>query len=462
MPIPAAARRVVITGLGAVTPIGLDTASTWRAMLGGMSGAADITRFDTDGYGTTFACEVKGFDPLGYMDRKLARRLDLVCQFAIAAADEALRDAGLAPETIPDSLRNEIGVVFGTGIGGIQTFQDQAEAWVKGGPRKISPFFIPMMIPDMTPGIISIQYGLRGPNHCVVSACATGNHNLADAIALVRAGHANVIVTGGSEAAICELGVGGFVAMHALSTRNDSPATASRPFDATRDGFVMGEGAGALIVESLDHALARGATIYAEVLAVGASADAYHLTAPHPEGLGARLAMERALAEAGLAPDDVDTINMHGTSTPLGDVAESAAIRAVFGAHADPGDGALTATSTKSMTGHMLGAAGAVEALASVLSLVDQVVPPTINHTHADPECTLHYAFNTPEHRTADRPLRVALSNAFGFGGHNTTAVFAAYDGPNARGRSPVLSMPHHAPDTTAGGPGALDPTAAW
>lgn len=458
----SAVRRVVITGLGAVTPLGLSTAATWRAMLAGVSGAAGITRFDSAGYGTTFACEVKGFDPLGYMDRKLARRLDPVCQYALAAADEALRDAGLAPEVIPDALRNEIGVVFGTGIGGIQTFQDQAEAWVRGGPRKISPFFIPMMIPDMTPGIISIQHGFRGPNHCVVSACATGNHNLADAIALVRAGHANVVVSGGSEAAICELGVGGFAAMHALSTRNDSPATASRPFDATRDGFVIGEGAGALIVEGLDHALDRGATIYAEVLAVGASSDAYHITAPHPEGLGARLAMERALAEANLLPDAVDTINMHGTSTPLGDVAESAAIRALFGPRADQGGGTLTATSTKSMTGHLLGAAGGVEAIASVLALVDQVVPPTINHANADPDCTLHYAFNTPEHRPTDRPLRVALSNAFGFGGHNTCAVFSAYDGPNARGRSLDIPAPGAPEDRSTTGPAPLTPTAAW
>jgi 3-oxoacyl-[acyl-carrier-protein] synthase II len=421
-------RRVVITGIGAVTPLALSAAGTWRAMLAGQSGAAPITRFDATGHSTTFACEVKGFDPLTVMDRKLARRLDPVSQYALAAADEALRDAGLRPETIPELERTRIGVVFGTGIGGIQTFQEQSEAWVRGGPRKLSPFFIPMMIPDMAGGIISIQYGFRGPNHCVVSACATGNHNLGDAVALVRAGHADVIVTGGSEAAICELGVGGFGAMHALSTRNDDPATASRPFDATRDGFVLGEGAGALIVEALDHALAREASIYAEVLGMGASADAYHITAPHPEGLGARLAMERALAEAGLSPEAVDTINMHGTSTALGDAAESAAIGAVFGAHADAGARSLTATSTKSMTGHMLGAAGAVEAIASILALVDQVVPPTINHANPDPACALHYAFNSAEHRSADRPLRVALSNAFGFGGHNTCAVFAAYD----------------------------------
>ena len=419
-------RRVVITGIGAVTPLGLDARASWQAMLAGRSGAAPITRFDASAYTTRFACEVKGFDPHAVMDRKLARRLDPVCQYALAAADEALRDAGLAPETLAADERERIGVVFGTGVGGIQTFQEQAAAWAHGGPRKLSPFFIPMMIPDMAAGIVSIQYGLRGPNHAVVSACATGNHSLADALALVRAGEAEVIVAGGSEAAVCELGVGGFAAMHALSTRNDTPWTASRPFDATRDGFVLGEGAGALIVESLEHARARGAPIYAELLAVGASADAHHLTAPHPEGLGARLAMERALTAAGLPPEAVDTINMHGTSTPLGDTAESHAVRAVFGAHADR----LTATSTKSMTGHLLGAAGAVEAIASVLAITDQVVPPTINHVTPDPGCDLHYAFGAAERRS----VRVAISNAFGFGGHNTCAVFAEYEGPARRG----------------------------
>jgi 3-oxoacyl-[acyl-carrier-protein] synthase II len=416
-----ASKRVVITGMGAITPLGNSVPAMWRAMLGGLSGAAAITGFDATGYDTTFACEVRGFDPRDVMDRKLANRLDPVCHYGLAAADEALRDTGLVTDDLTDSQRNRIGVVFGTGIGGIQTFQQQATAFVNGGPRRVSPFFIPMMIPDMVAGIISIQHQLRGPNHAVVSACATGNHNLADAVALIRAGEADAIVCGGSEAAVCEMGVAGFSAMKALSTRNDSPTTASRPFDATRDGFVLGEGAGALVVESLEHALERGARIYAEVLGVGASADGYHITAPHPEGLGARLAMERALNQSGLQPNEVDTINMHGTSTPLGDVAESGAVRAVFGAHADK----LTATSTKSMTGHMLGAAGAVEAIASVLAITDGVVPPTINHSEADPDCDLHYAFNAPERR----PIRVALSNAFGFGGHNTCAVFAAYEG---------------------------------
>ncbi|MBV9881111.1 MAG: beta-ketoacyl-ACP synthase II [Gemmatirosa sp.] len=448
--------RVVITGLGAVTPLGNTVPATWRALVAGVSGAAPIRSFDATGYDTTFACEVKGFDPLDVMDRKLANRLDPVCHYALAAADEALRDAGLDSTALSEAQRDRIGVVFGSGIGGIQTFQQQTTAFVRGGPRRVSPFFIPMLIPDMVPGIISIEHGLRGPNHAVVTACATGNHNLADAAALIRDGQADAIVCGGSEAAVCELGVAGFAAMKALSTRNDSPATASRPFDATRDGFVLGEGAGALVVESLEHALARGATIYAEVLSVGASADAYHITAPHPEGLGARLAMERALAQAGLQPEQVDTINMHGTSTPLGDVAESRAIREVFGAHADR----LTATSTKSMTGHLLGAAGAVEAIASVLAITDGVVPPTINHREPDPACDLRYALNVPERRT----VRVALSNAFGFGGHNTCAVVAAYEGPGtARGALLDARDTHEAPTVVPGAvTAATEPSGAW
>ncbi len=412
--------RVVITGLGAVTPLGLNVADTWRNMLAGVSGAAPIKQFDASEYATTFACELKGFDARNFMDRKIANRFDPVCHFALAACSEALNDAGLTSATLTDSERNRIGVVFGSGIGGIQSFQNQTEVFVKKGPDKVSPFFIPMLIPDMTAGLISIEHGLRGPNHSVVTACATGNHNLGDALLLIRDGQADVIVTGGAEAAICGVGVGGFCAMKALSTRNDDPATASRPFDASRDGFVIGEGAGALVLESLEHARARGARIYAEVLSVGASADAHHITAPHPEGLGARLAMERALSQAGITAQDVDTVNMHGTSTPLGDVAESLAIRQLFGAHAD----VAIATSTKSMTGHTLGAAGAIEAIASVLSIVDGVVPPTINHTEPDPACDLRYAFNAP----VKAPVRVAMSNAFGFGGHNTSALFARYD----------------------------------
>jgi 3-oxoacyl-[acyl-carrier-protein] synthase II len=412
--------RVVITGMGAMTPLGLSVDSFWTALLAGTSGAAPISAFDAADWETNFACELKGFDALSYMDRKLANRLDPYAQYAVAATAAAFRDAALDPASLTEQARERIGVIFGSGIGGLQTFEKQTLAYHTHGRRRISPFFVPMMIPDMAAGVISIQYGLRGPNHAIVTACATGNHNLADAVHAIRRGEADVVLSGGSEAPICAMGVGGFIASRALSTRNDSPETASRPFDATRDGFVIGEGAGALVLESLEHAEQRGARIYAEVLDVGVSADAYHMTAPHPEGIGARLAMERALAAAGIAPGDVDTINMHGTSTPLGDAAESAAIRTMFGEHADR----LTATSTKSMTGHMLGAAGAIEAIASVLAIVHDVVPPTINFSEPDPQCDLPYAFNAPVHR----PVRVALSNAFGFGGHNTCAVFRAYD----------------------------------
>jgi 3-oxoacyl-[acyl-carrier-protein] synthase II len=412
--------RVVVTGMGAVTPLGLGVPAFWDALLAGVSGAAPITRFDASGFTTRFACEVKGFDPLDHMDRKQANRLDPFAQYALVAAAEAVRDAGIDPSSLSESEKDRVGVVFGSGIGGIHTFQEQTRAYVTGGPKRISPFFVPMMIPDIAAGMISIEYGFRGPNHCVVSACATGNHNLADAAALVRAGEADVIVCGGSEAAICEMGLGGFAAMKALSTHNDAPEQASRPFDAGRDGFVLGDGAGALVVESAAHAARRGARVYAEVLAVGASADAHHITAPHPEGVGARLAMERALAAAGLTPADVDAINMHATSTPLGDAAESSAVRRVLGDCA----GRATVTSTKSMTGHMLGAAGAVEAIASVLSIVHGVVPPTINQDDPDPTITLTVARNA----AVRRPVRVALSNAFGFGGHNTCAVFGKYE----------------------------------
>jgi 3-oxoacyl-[acyl-carrier-protein] synthase II len=414
-------RRVVVTGMGAVTPLGLSVESFWQAMLRGESGARPIQGFDASDLPTRFACELQGFDPLAYFDRKKARHLDAFCHFAVAAADEALRDAGLAPDKLSEEERDRIGVIFGTGIGGFQTLRDQVQEMVTKGPRRLSPFFIPMIIPDMASGILSIRYGFRGPNHCVVSACATGNHNLADAAALIRSGQADAVLTGGTEASVTDLGIGGFSAMKALSTRNDEPQKASRPFDVDRDGFVLGDGAGALLLESEEHAVARGARIYAEVLAVGASSDAYHITAPHPEGLGARLAMAAALRQAGLAREDVDAINMHATSTPLGDESESHAVRAFFGDHADR----LTVTSTKSMTGHLLGAAGAVEAIASILSIVHGIVPPTINLDHPDPQCNLNIAANTPVHR----PVRVALSNAFGFGGHNTCAVFREYAG---------------------------------
>jgi 3-oxoacyl-[acyl-carrier-protein] synthase II len=414
-----AGERVVVTGLGVVSPVGIGVNEAWRALVRGTSGAAPITSFDASAFTTTFACEVKGFSALDHMDRKLAGRTDIFTHYAVASAGEAIRDADLRPATMTQGQRDRVGVIFGSGQGGLRTFQEQTRAYLEGGPRRLSPFFVPMMIVDMAPGVISMMHGFRGPNHSVVSACATGNHNLADAMVAIQRGEADVVIAGGSEASVCELGLGGFAAMRALSTRNDAPAAASRPFDAGRDGFVMGEGAGALVLESLAHAERRGARIHAELLAVGAAADAYHMTAPHPEGAGAVLAMERALAQAGIEREAVDTINMHGTSTPLGDASESAAIRRVFGAHADR----ITPTSTKSMTGHMLGAAGAVEAVASVLSLVHQAVPPTINFHDPDPACDLPYALN----EAVRRPVGVALSNAFGFGGHNTTAVFRAW-----------------------------------
>jgi 3-oxoacyl-[acyl-carrier-protein] synthase II len=412
------ADRVVVTGLGALTPIGDNVSRFWEALVAGRSGAAPITGFDASAWETTFACQVKAFDPAAHLERKLANRLDPYAQYAVVAADEAIADAGIAPANLPRAARERIGVIVGSGIGGIQTLEKQSAVLHTQGRRRVSPFLIPMMIPDMAAGVISMRHGLHGPNHAVVSACATGNHNLEDALHAIRRGEADVVVCGGSEAPICALGVAGFAASRALSTRNASPETASRPFDADRDGFVMGEGAAALVVESLAHARRRGARIYAEVLGTGSSADAHHMTAPHPEGLGASLAMRRALQASAIAAEEVDTINMHATSTELGDVAESRAIRGVFGAHADR----LTATSTKSMTGHMLGAAGSAEAIASILSIVHGIVPPTINHERDDPACDLAYAFNTP----VRRPVRVAMSNAFGFGGHNSSVVFAA------------------------------------
>ena len=413
-------RRVVVTGMGAITPVGNTDKESWDALLRGVSGAAPITRFDASALATRFACEVKGFDPTAHIDRKLAGRTDRYSQFALVAADEAVRDAGLVPADMPSDERDRVGVFVGTGIGGIETFEAQALTFARSGPRRLSPFFIPMMIPNMASGLIAMRYGFRGPGHAVSSACATGNHALADALAAIQLGHTNLALAGGSEAAVCALGIGGFDAMRALSTRNDSPETASRPFDVTRDGFVLGEGAGVLVIESLDHAERRGARIYAELCAVGAAADAYHMTAPDPEGTGVRLAMQRALDESGIAAHEVDTINMHATSTALGDEAESAAVRTLFGAHANT----MVATSTKSMTGHLLGAAGAVEAIWSVLAIVHGVVPPTINVTERDPKCDLTFALGAP----VKRPIRVALNNAFGFGGHDTCAAFRAVD----------------------------------
>ncbi len=410
----SSSRRVVVTGLGALTPIGNTVPAYWDAMMAGRSGAAPITHFDASDYATQFACELKDFDAAEHLDRKEARRQDPFCHFALVASDEAVRDAGIDQWSADE--RADVGVVFGSGIGGMKLFQDQVVTYAESGHRRLSPFFVPMMIIDMAPGLISMRHGFMGPNYATVSACATGNNAIGDAYLLIQNGLADTMVAGGTDASITEVGVGGFSNMKALSTRNDSPETASRPFDATRDGFVMGEGAGAVVLEELEHARARGARIYAEVVGLGMSADAHHISAPHPEGAGARRAMEMALRTAGLAPDAVDYLNMHGTSTPLGDVAETKAIKAVFGEHAY----AMNLSSTKSMTGHLLGAAGAVEAVASILAVVNDRVPPTINYETPDPECDLNYTPNTPQ----ERPVRVALSNAFGFGGHNTCVVF--------------------------------------
>lgn len=406
----------MVTGLGAVTPIGLSPDTLWEGMMEGRSGAAPITNFDPADYPARFACELKNFVAEEHLDRKDARRLDPFAQFALVVADQAIADAGLDPPSMPDDDKNRTAVVFGSGIGGMKLFQEQVLLYGREGPRRLSPFFVPMMIIDIASGLIAMRHGFRGPNYATVSACATSNNAIADAYMLLRLGFAERVVCGGTDASVTEVGVGGFAAMRALSTRNDSPETASRPFDITRDGFVMGEGAGALFVETLESARARGAHVYAEIVGIGMSADAHHLTAPHPEGEGARLAMEMALETGGLVPEDVDYLNMHGTSTPLGDVAETEAIKKVFGKQAY----AMSLSSTKSMTGHLLGAAGAVEAVATILAIHHGRIPPTINFEHPDPQCDLDYTFNEP----VDREVGVALSNAFGFGGHNTTIAF--------------------------------------
>lgn len=411
-------KRVVVTGLGAITPLGNTVEAFWSGLVNGQSGAARITKFDPENFKTQFACEVKGFDVSEFIDRKEARKMDLFAQYAVVSSDEALRDAGLL-EAGEGLNPDRVGVIWGSGIGGFQTFMNEARDFYQGGsiPR-FSPFFIPMMISDIAAGQISMRHGFRGPNFCTVSACASGTNALIDAFNYIRLGKADVMVTGGSEAAVTEGGIGGFNALKALSTRNDDPATASRPFDATRDGFVLGEGAGAVILESYEHAVARGAKIYAEMVGGGMSADAYHLTAPHPEGLGAKNVMFNALSDAGMQPEDIDYVNVHGTSTPLGDVAETRAIQAVFGEHAY----ALNISSTKSMTGHLLGAAGAIEGIASILAVKHGIVPPTINFVHPDPELDpkLDFTFNVARHRK----VRAALSNTFGFGGHNASVVF--------------------------------------
>jgi len=416
-------KRVVVTGLGAVTPVGNTPDETWKNLLDGVSGAATLTQFDASKFKTQFACEVKNLNINDYIDRKEARKMDRYTQLAIIAADQAVKDAGLDAEK---EDTNRIGVVFGVGIGGIKTFEDEVKYYgvhEADGP-KFNPFFIPKMISDIAAGQISIRHGFRGPNYATTSACASSSSALADAFNLVRLGKANAILAGGAEAALCACGVGGFNAMHALSTRNDDPARASRPFSASRDGFVMGEGAGCLILEELEHAKARGAKIYAEMVGEGMSADAYHITASHPEGLGAKLVMQNALEDAGLKPEDIDYINVHGTSTPVGDVSEVKAIQAVFGDAAYK----LNISSTKSMTGHLLGAAGAVEAMVSVLAVKNDIVPPTINHEEDDKDEAIDYNLNFTFNKAQKRTVRAALSNTFGFGGHNACVIFKKYD----------------------------------
>ena len=413
-------KRVVITGMGAVTPIGLSVDEFWNSMMNSVSGCDYIKGFDASRVETKFACELKGFDPANYMDKKSARRLDPFSQYALAAAKMAVEDSGLKPESMLAEDKEKTGVIFGSGIGGFNTFYKQAIINHLEGPNRVSPFFIPMMIPDIASGMIAIEYGFKGPNHCVVTACATSNNNIIDSYLLIKNGLVDRVLSGGSEAGVLEIGIAGFNASKALSTRNDSPKTASRPFDATRDGFVVGEGGAVLILEELEVAKKRGAKIYAEIIGIGLSADAYHITAPDPEGRGAILSMQMALKTAGLQPTDIDYINMHGTSTSLGDIAETNAIKSLFGEYAYK----LNVSSTKSMTGHLLGAAGGVEAIASILAIRNNFVPPTINFEHPDPECDLNYTFNKPQSRTVD----VAISNAFGFGGHNTSVVFKKFE----------------------------------
>jgi len=415
-------KRVVVTGIGALTPIGNNAPTFWDSLLQGKSGAARITRFDASNFKTQFACEVKDLDLDNFFDRKEGRKLDLFSKFALIVADEAVSDAKLVEDSVN---QDRVGVIFGSGIGGIGTFQDEVKGFFQGdGTPRFNPFFIPKMISDIAAGHISMKYGFRGPNFSLVSACATSTNALIDAYNYIRLGKADVIVSGGSEAAINESGIGGFNAMHALSTRNDSPETASRPFDKDRDGFVMGEGAGAIILEEYEHAKARGAKIYAEICGGGMSADAHHITAPHPEGLGALNVMHSALEDdPDLTPESLDYVNVHGTSTPLGDIAELKAIKAVFGDHAYK----MNVSSTKSMTGHLLGAAGAIESIATLLAVKNDIVPPTINHFTDDEgiDSKLNLTFHTPQKRT----VNAALSNTFGFGGHNASVIFKKFVG---------------------------------
>ena len=412
-------KRVVVTGIGALTPVGNTAQDYWTGLLEGKSGADFISLFDAAKFRTRFACEVKGFDPVAYLDRKEARKIDRFTQFGLVVSDEAVKDAGISKDNVnPDRT----GVIFSSGIGGLITFQEEVINFAKGdGTPRFNPFFIPKMILDIAAGQISMRHGFRGPNFAVVSACASSTHAVMEAFNWIRLGKADIILAGGSEAVICEAGVAGFNAMKALSERNDDPKTASRPFDKDRDGFVMGEGAGMLVLEELDHAIARGAKIYCEIAGGGATADAHHITAPHPEGLGALNVMRQALEEANMKPEDIDYINVHGTSTPLGDISETKAILKVFGDHAYK----LNISSTKSITGHLLGAAGAIEAIACVMAVVNDIVPPTINHFTDDPglDPELNFTFTKPQ----SRPVNAALSNTFGFGGHNASVIVKKY-----------------------------------
>lgn len=414
-------KRVVVTGLGAVTPLGNSAEETWKNMLAGVSGADTIKQFDATRYKTQFACEVKDFDASKWIDRKEARKMDKFCQFAMASAAMAIEDAAINLETID---KNRVGVIYGVGIGGLKTMQDELEYYSQHKDEpKFGPFFIPKMIGDIAPGQISIKYGFHGPNYATTSACASSSNALADAFNLIRLGKANMIVSGGAEAVITDPGLGGFVSMHALSTRNDEPQKASRPFSASRDGFVMGEGAACIILEELEHAKARGAKIYCEMVGEGMSADAHHITASHPEGLGAKIVMEEALKDANLQPEDIDYINVHGTSTPVGDISEAKAIKALFGDAAYK----LNISSTKSMTGHLLGAAGAIEAMVCVKSVQEDIVPPTINHVDGDEDPEIDYKMNFTFNQPQKREVRAALSNTFGFGGHNCCVIFKKY-----------------------------------
>ena len=411
-------RRVVVTGLGALTPLGNTVPEFWNSLINGVSGAAPIKNFDASKFKTRFACEVKNYNPTDYFDRKEARKLDPCAQFGLIAADEAVKDSGL---DLDKEDLTRIGVIWGSGIGGLKTFSDEVANFTRGdGTPRFNPFFIPKMIADITAGHISMKYGFMGPNFTTVSACASAANAMADALMYIRFGKSDIFITGGSEASVFEAGVGGFNGMHAISTRNDEPETASRPFNKDRDGFVMGEGGASMVFEELEHALARGAKIYAEVMGAGLSGDAYHMTAPHPEGAGAALAMKAAVDDAGLKLEDIDHINTHGTSTPVGDVAEPKAIQSLFGDHAKD----IYINSTKSMTGHLLGAAGAIEALAVVLTLKEGIIPPTINHTELDPAIPeLNFVFN----KAVKADINVALSNTFGFGGHNASLIFKKF-----------------------------------